>query len=659
MTAKTVRVPPEMAPLFERAERIVAEYFSDRTDDPERGTIEISGERYVLVRAAALSVEFFALVVDLYGPGREAEAEEFTQNILFDLAHAVGKSDARNFHTRVGLDDPMARLSAGPIHFAHAGWAFVDISPDSRPERGEGFYMLYDHPYSFESDAWIRSGKRRAASACIMNAGYSSGWCEESFGTTLVATEVMCRAKGDAACRFIMAHPAAIERHLARYLAAAPPPVRASASTHVPDFFARKRVEEELRRVQADLERRVAARTTELSAANERLRAEMAERERVEKKLRQTHKLEAIGRLAGGIAHDFNNLMGVVIGRAGLLEKRVGDDAARADVEVILGAGMQAAALTQQLLAFSRGQLLRPELLDLNFVVTQFGRMVKPLVGEDIEVTTTIGEDAGFVRADKSQLEQVLMNLVVNARDAMPNGGRLSIDTRRVDVAPGAGGADDLAPGAYVALTVSDTGVGMSDETIAQIFDPFFTTKGDASGTGLGLSTVYGIVKQSGGTIGVTSEAGAGSRFTIHLPRVDDTGGAESIGAAKSVPGSGVVLLVEDQPELRAVITEILEGAGYAVRAAASGAEALAIARDIEGPIDLLLTDVVMPRMKGTEVARAVLADRPGTPVLFMTGYAEASRDGEPPAIAPATTLKKPFTREELTARVRAAMRPR
>src|SRR5438552_12871027 len=206
MSLKTVRVPPGMEGPFVEAERHVSRYFEERKDDPAHGTIEIHGERYILVRAASLSVDFMALVERIYGEERLGEANEFTNAILFDLAHAIGKSDAHNFHTRMGLVDPIAKLSAGPIHFAYSGWAFVDIFPESVPAPDDTFCLVYDHPYSFESDAWLRSGKRRQTPACIMNAGYSSGWCEESFGVTLVASEIFCRANGDPLCRFFMAH---------------------------------------------------------------------------------------------------------------------------------------------------------------------------------------------------------------------------------------------------------------------------------------------------------------------------------------------------------------------------------------------------------------------------------------------------------------------
>ncbi|MHC4561944.1 MAG: sigma 54-interacting transcriptional regulator [Planctomycetota bacterium] len=248
MTLRTARVPADIEPIFAAAEKAVSEYFSTRTDDPTTGTIEVFGERYVLVRAAALSVEFFSLVTNLFGEGREAEAEKFARNILFDLAHAIGKSDARNFHAKMNLIDPIERLSAGPIHFAHSGWAFVDISPESRMANREEWCLLYDHPYAFEADAWIRQGLKADFPVCIMNAGYSSGWCEESFGLPLVAAEVLCRARGDECCRFIMAPPDRIEQHIERYTQTKPDLAERVRSHEIPDFFARKRIEEELTR---------------------------------------------------------------------------------------------------------------------------------------------------------------------------------------------------------------------------------------------------------------------------------------------------------------------------------------------------------------------------------------------------------------------------
>ena len=242
---RTVRVPGAMAPLFARAEEAVARCFATFHADPSKGTIEVLGERYVLVRGAALSVEFFSLIEHLFGADQEAEAADYARHMLFDLGHAIGKADARSLHATMHLTDPIERLSAGPVHFAHTGWAFVDISAESHPSPDEDYYLLYDHPFSFEADAWLRSGRRAAFPVCILNAGYSSGWCEESFGFPLVASEVLCRAKGDDCCRFIMAPPRRIEERVEGYLKQQPGLAPRMRGYRIPQFFERKRAEGE------------------------------------------------------------------------------------------------------------------------------------------------------------------------------------------------------------------------------------------------------------------------------------------------------------------------------------------------------------------------------------------------------------------------------
>jgi predicted hydrocarbon binding protein len=251
MTLKTVKVPREIEPLFAHVEPIVSEYFAARISNPAHGTIEIGGERYILVRAASLSIEFFALLRRLFGAGREVEADDFARNMLFDFSHAIGKSDAECFHKKMHLADPIARLSAGPIHFAHSGWAFVDISPESNPSPDKNFYLLYDHPYSFEADAWVRCGRKAAAPVCVMNAGYSSGWCEASFGIPLAAVEILCRAAGDSTCRFIMAPPETLADRVEAYLKCRPHLAARVERGAIPEFFARKRVEEQVFRQNA------------------------------------------------------------------------------------------------------------------------------------------------------------------------------------------------------------------------------------------------------------------------------------------------------------------------------------------------------------------------------------------------------------------------
>ncbi|MFH1652833.1 MAG: PAS domain S-box protein [Pseudomonadota bacterium] len=244
---KTVKVPKEFEPIFERAEKYVKEFFSKRSDDPTKGIIEISDERYILVRAASMSVDFFGAVKDIYRDEGEEKATEIAKGMLFDIAHAIGKQDARNFHKKMNVTDPIEKLSAGPIQFAYSGWAFVDIFPESKPTPDKNYYLIYDHPYSFESSSWEREGKRAHSPVCIMNAGYSSGWCEESFGIPLVATEIMCKARGDEACRFIMAHPDKIEQYISNYIKTKPELSKQVVKYKIPGFFERKRLEEKLR----------------------------------------------------------------------------------------------------------------------------------------------------------------------------------------------------------------------------------------------------------------------------------------------------------------------------------------------------------------------------------------------------------------------------
>jgi len=242
----TVKVPAQFEPLFQKAQDFVAKFFSERSEDPSRGTIEIFGERYILVRAASMSVDFFETLAGLYVKEGKEEADNIARQLLFDIGHAIGKEDARNFHKKMQLHDPIEKLSAGPIHFAYAGWAFVDIFPESSPSPDENYYLIYDHPYSFESAAWLAAGKKSEFPVCVMNAGYSSGWCEESFGVGLVATEILCQAKGDPACRFIMAPPSRIEGHIADYLRKEPELARRMTKYEVPGFFKRKEAEEAL-----------------------------------------------------------------------------------------------------------------------------------------------------------------------------------------------------------------------------------------------------------------------------------------------------------------------------------------------------------------------------------------------------------------------------
>ena len=383
----------------------------------------------------------------------------------------------------------------------------------------------------------------------------------------------------------------------------------------------------------------------------ERRRAEDALRQS-EEQLRQWQKIEAVGRLAGGIAHDFNNLINVISGYGQMLQRRLnGDDSSRRNLDEILKASERATALTRQLLAFSRKQERQPRLVDLSRVVTGMADMLRRLIGEDVELNLVSAPQVGLVRADPGQIEQIVMNLAVNARDAMPNGGQLSIETGEVELDEAYARARlEVQAGPHIALTVRDSGVGMDLATQAHLFEPFFTTKPPGKGTGLGLATVYGIVKQSGGHISVESELGTGSMFRIYLPRVQQAVVAPEAKAASvsTAGGSETILLVEDEDVVRAFICESLRALGYNVVEARGGPEALIACNRHSESIDLLLTDVVMPKMNGPELAARLNETRPGVRVLYMSGYDEQARPYPIP-----NCLQKPFTTDQLAGKIR------
>ena len=387
---------------------------------------------------------------------------------------------------------------------------------------------------------------------------------------------------------------------------------------------------------------------------------DVTEKRSLERQLQVAQKMEAIGRLSGGVAHDFNNLLSVIMGYSQVLKKKLAaDDPLKEHAEEIEKAGLRAASLTRQLLAFSRQQVLAPTVLNMNTLISDMGKMLPRLIGEDIELVLQLDPALASVRADQSQIEQVVMNLAVNARDAMPRGGKLTVATRNVilDEAftsrhPGS------RVGAFVLLSVTDTGTGMDTATLGHIFEPFFTTKEPGKGTGLGLATVYGVVKQSGGYIWVDSEPGKGSSFSVYLPQVAAEQSVSQPGGspAQTPQGSETVLLVEDAEALRRLARSLLEQNGYVVLTAADGAEALRVAENMQGKIHLLLTDVVMPGMNGRALADRLVRLREGLKVLYMSGYTYTAV-ADHGVLEPGTyLLQKPFTEETLLQKVREVL---
>jgi signal transduction histidine kinase len=507
----TVRVPKAVEAVFLRAQEQVARYFRERKEDPELGTISIAGERYILLRAASMSVEFFDLVTSLYQDKGPQVARGVASNLLFDVAHAIGKADARAFQQRLGLEDPIEKLSAGPVHFSYSGWAFVDIFPESRPSADEDYFLIYDHPYSFESDAWLKRGRRSEFPVCVMNAGYSSGWCEESFGLPLVAVEIECLAAGGRHCRFVMAPPSRIEAHLARHADAANglpggrAAARSGAATSVPEFFQRKRLEDELRQSHEGLERRVAERTAELSEANDRLQREVAERKRAE---------EGRDEFLSVAAHELKTPMTSLRGFAQLLleplERGERPDAERLEhaLRAIDRQTEKLAGLVSQLLDISRldaGRLvLERQPTDVAAIVQSVAQTARARTRRHaIEVR---GPERLGAEVDPLRLEQVLTNLVENAIRYSPAGGPIEVEL----------GAEEL----LLRVVVADHGLGVPVEHRDRIFDRFYQAHAaqHLGGMGLGLYISRQIVELHGGRIEAEFPPEGGTRVRLELP---------------------------------------------------------------------------------------------------------------------------------------------
>ncbi|HTD70548.1 MAG TPA: PAS domain S-box protein [Gemmatimonadales bacterium] len=387
---------------------------------------------------------------------------------------------------------------------------------------------------------------------------------------------------------------------------------------------------------------------------------DVTEQRALEERLRQTQKMEAVGRLAGGIAHDFNNLLTAILGSVDFLRQALGPEhPEHAETEEIQKAAVRAADLTRQLLAFSRQQVLAPKVLDVDALVTNLEKMLRRLIGEDVELRFVAKASRAAVLADPGQLEQVIVNLVVNARDAMPRGGKLTIETATVDLDAGyAWEHGTVEPGRYVMLAVTDTGVGIDRAAQARLFEPFFTTKEFGKGTGLGLATVYGIVKQSGGYIWVYSEPGQGATFKVYLPRVEPAG--EPVAApqppARALGGTETILLAEDEAAVRTLARRILEKHGYKLLLAATGRDGVQVAEQHAAPIDILVTDVVMPEMGGRELAQRLTALQPGLKVLYLSGYTDDAIVHHGVLDAGVAFLQKPFKPDDLVRKIRAVL---
>lgn len=593
-----VSVPEHLKPLFSEAEAAVKQYFSDIRMDPAKGTIEIGDERYVLIRASALSKDFLDSILRLYADRGETEAFGIGRNFLFDISHAIGMNDAKAFHAKMQLTDPISKLSAGPVHFAYAGWAFVDILPESNPSPDDNFYLVYNHPYSFEADAWKRAGVLSKWPVCIMNSGYSSGWCEESFGISLTAVEVSCTAQGHDHCTFIMSPPHMIEKHIEKYQQTQ----IKRAPTTVSTFFQRKIVEEQMEKA--------------------RMMAEESSKAKSD--------------FVANMSHEIRTPLGAIIGYADLLHKTPLDPQQQEYLHAIQTSGNSLLAIINDIMDLSKLDARKIDIECNPVSLPDIFRNVQTMLeskarGKGLQYRSHIDPRISFhVLGDSLRLTQILLNLIGNAIKFTDEGG-IDIDCKIEEA---------NATHVKVQIRIADTGIGIAPEKLALIFERF--TQADTTitrkygGTGLGLAITRELVELHGGTIQVSSAENKGTTFLINMP-FEKAAPAQ----APSTPEISIackehrhILVVEDDPLNRQVTAYMLQQHGYTVSLASNGQEALNYLADAYA--DLILMDLHMPVLDGYETTTAIRNTlKLDTPVIAFTAdvfsdnrYLEAGMNG-------------------------------
>lgn len=591
-TGPTVSVPENVRPLFDKAQKTVGNYFRNLKMDPSRGTIEINDQRYVLVRASALSHDFLTTIQQLYSDRGEKEAMSIGKNFLFDIAHLIGMNDAKNFHQKMDLKEPIEKLSAGPVHFAYSGWAYVDILPESNPSPDNDYYLIYHHPFSFEADSWMRSGKKTDTAVCIMNAGYSSGWCEESYGFPLTAVEVTCKAKGDEHCTFIMSPPQRIQEHVQRFVKSAAPGIRKKINYDIPTFFERKKVEEEMR--------------------NARKKAEESDKAKSE--------------FLANMSHEIRTPMNAIIGYVDLMLRDNVSVEHRNYLETLKDSGKLLLNLISDILDLSKieaGQLVVDNVpSSLRELFDGAEDTLKGLLSRadnsNIKIIRNVPKDiAEAIYTDPVRIQQTLFNLLGNAVK-FTNKGTIEFGVKVKDVAT-------------LEFYVKDTGIGIAKKNQSKIFEMF--GQADASstrergGSGLGLTISKKLMELMGGTIGVHSAPGKGSTFYFTLPYKPVVFPSSSV-SIKPLPEiqKDHLLLVEDNIINQRLTKLILEKAGFVVITANNGREAVDICKS-NNKIKLVIMDIQMPVLDGLAATEAIRtnekkAKKGKVPIIALTAHA-------------------------------------
>ena len=587
----TVSVPDAIKPLFDEAQKIVGEYFRNLKMDPTRGTIEINDQRYVLVRASALSNDFLNTIQHLYSDRGEKEALSIGKNFLFDIAHVIGMNDAKNFHQKMNLVDPIAKLSAGPVHFAYSGWAYVDIKPESTPSPDDNYYLIYNHPFSFEADSWIRSGKKSDTPVCVMNSGYSSGWCEESFGIPLTAVEVTCKAKGDEHCTFIMSPPHKIQEHVNRFTSDSKY-VNKKITYDIPTFFERKKVEEEMR--------------------NARKKAEESDKAKSE--------------FLANMSHEIRTPMNAIIGYVDLMLQDKVSREHRDYLETLKDSGKLLLNLINDILDVSKieaGQLVIESVPhSLSDLLTLKESWAKELVlksGQTIQLIKKYSDAiADEVYIDPLRLQQILNNLLSNAIK-FTNKGAIEFGVVLKDET-------------MLEFYVKDSGIGINTKDQNKIFEMFGQVDASSTrehgGSGLGLTISKKLVEIMGGKIWVESIKGQGATFFFTLPYKPASSVKEKKAKTVKVPEvlKDRLLLVEDNLINQRLTKLILEKAGYEVITANNGQEAVDYYKT-EKNIKIVIMDIQMPVLDGlsaTQIIRFHEAEQKlnRTPIIALTAHA-------------------------------------